>query len=540
MGAVLRLALLQARRDWTVLAAWILAIAGLGYAAATAITTQFAAESERAALIAVAAASPAFLFLRGLPDGISFGAVTFFQGYSFTAVLAALMSTFLVVRHTRADEDQGRFELVGSTSVTRAAPLHATLMLGVFANVALALAVAAGFAGAGLPGDGSLLAGAAVGAVGLFFVAATALIAQLMPSARSANGTAAALVGAAYLIRGAGDALGTADASLLHVTAAWPSLLSPIGWGQRIRPFTEAESLPLLVIGGAALVLGAVAVVLRRGRDMGASYVAANESGPERARSSLVSILGLAWRLQRGSLAGWCFTAAVLGAVAGGLGPVVRDALAGNHALMELMARLIPAEADMVDLFTTAMLGIAGVLAAAAGIQAVLRLRAEEAEGRAELLLAVPASRIRWLGGTLAVAAITTTAVVAAAGASAAAVLTVMQAGGSSPGTVFAAAMAHAPAALVFPAVTVLVFALTPRWSSAVGWGALVAALVLGQFGELLGLPAWLQDLSPFRHSSGMPVEAFDPAGALLMTAVAFSAAVAGSRLIMKRDLTGY
>jgi ABC-2 type transport system permease protein len=66
----------------------------------------------------------------------------------------------------------------------------------------------------------------------------------------------------------------------------------------------------------------------------------------------------------------------------------------------------------------------------------VLRLRAEEAEGRAELLLSVPASRFRWLVSTLTVAAITTTAVAVAAGASAAVVLVLGQAGGSSPGTV--------------------------------------------------------------------------------------------------------
>lgn len=537
MNAVLRLALLQARRDRGVLAAWIVGIAGLGYAAATAVVTQFGADADRAALVAVAAASPAFLFLRGLPDGISSGAVTFFQGYSFTAVLAGLMSTALVIRHTRADEDGGRAELVGAAPLGRTAPLQATLLLGTLANIVLALVVAAGFMGAGLPAEGSFLAGGAVGAVGLFFVGAAAVTAQVMPSARTASGTAAALVGAAYVIRGAGDALGTADMARLQVTAAWPSVFSPIGWGQRVRPFTEADALPLLLVGAAAALLAGAAVVLRRSRDLGAGYIAANESGAERAGRSLPSMLGLAWHLQRGSLAGWCFTAAMMGAVAGGLGPVVRDALAGNASLMELMSRLVPGNVGMVDLFTTAILGITGILAAAAGIQAVLRLRAEEAEGRAELLLAVPASRLRWLGGALAVAGITTTAVAVAAGASAATVLAWSQAGGSGPGEVLAAALAHVPAALVFPALTVLVFALVPRWSIPVGWGALAVALVLGQFGELLGLPVWLQDLSPFRHSSAMPVEDFDAGGALLMAAVAVAASVAALRLVRERDL---
>jgi ABC-2 type transport system permease protein len=62
--------------------------------------------------------------------------------------------------------------------------------------------------------------------------------------------------------------------------------------------------------------------------------------------------------------------------------------------------------------------------------------------------------------------------------------------------------------------------------------------LVLAQFGELLGLPGWLQDLSPFRHSSAMTVEAFRPEGALVMAAVAITAAGAASRLVRERDLT--
>ena len=73
MRAVLRLALLQARRDRGTTPAWILGIAGLGYAAATAVTTQFGEDNERAVLISVAAASPAFLFLRRREAGKDLG-----------------------------------------------------------------------------------------------------------------------------------------------------------------------------------------------------------------------------------------------------------------------------------------------------------------------------------------------------------------------------------------------------------------------------------------------------------------------------------
>ena len=97
----------RVRRDRWVVPIWIGGIAMLALATSSAIGSQFAEEAERSAIITLAAANPAFLFLRGLPDGSSVGAVAFFQAFTFTAVLAGLMSTFLVVRHTRTDEELG-------------------------------------------------------------------------------------------------------------------------------------------------------------------------------------------------------------------------------------------------------------------------------------------------------------------------------------------------------------------------------------------------------------------------------------------------
>lgn len=538
MRAVLRLALLQARSDRWLLPVWLLAIGILSFATAAAVAGQFGAESDRAAIIAVSAVNPAFLFLRGLPDGTGTGAVAFFGGYAFTAVLAGLMSTFLVIRHTRTDEELGRAELIGAAPLSRTSPLLATLLLGVAANIALALAVAAAFLAAGLPVTGAGVAGAAVGVVGTFFVAVAAATAQVLPSGRAANGAAAGLVGVAYLLRGVGDALGTPDADLQRVTPAWPSLLSPIGWGQRSRPFVEADPMPFLVPVAAAAILAAVVVLVRNRRDLGASLLP-QRVGRARAGVAGTSLLGLAFRLQRATLIGWCVAAAAIGAVAGGLGPLASEAVAGNASLQDLIGRLVPGlQAEMLDLFITAILGIAGVLGAAAGIQAVLRLRAEEVEGRAELLLAAPVSRDRWLGANLVMAAGSVLAVTTTAGAAAAVGVGLSGTGNGAPGLLVPAALAHAPAAAVFLAVTAVLFAAAPRLCIPLGWGFLAVGLMLGEFGEVLGLPVWLQDLSPFRHSSAMPVEPFDTAGASVMTAIALAGAGLAAYLIRQRDLT--
>ncbi|MDP9696473.1 UNVERIFIED_ORG: ABC-2 type transport system permease protein [Arthrobacter globiformis] len=536
MTAIMALVLVQARRDRIILPVWILGISFLGFALANAVVTEFVDEAK-AAIISMAAASPAFRFVRGVPDGTGIGAVVFFQGYAFTAVLAGLMSTFLVTRHTRTDEDLGRGELIGSVAVWRAAPLAATLLLGAAANLVLALCVAAGFAAAGLPGPGAVTAGAAVGAAGAFFGALAAAIAQVMPAGRAANGAAAGLVGAAYFLRGIGDAFGTPSTDMTQVTSGWVALLSPIGWGQRSRPFSAADPAPVLVLASATAALAITVLVVRNGRDLGASLLP-ECAGRERAGAGGASFPGLAWRQQRPILIGWCLFAALLGGIAGGLGPVVSDVIGGNESLRELILRLVPvSRAEIIDVFTAALLGIAGVLAAAAGIQAVLRLRAEESEGRAELLWATPRSRARWLGANLVLAAASVAVVAVVAGTAATIGLTLSGVVNVPPGLLVAAALAHVPAAAVFVAATAVFFAAVPRVSIPLGWGMLAGGLVLGQFGELLRLPAWLQDLSPFRHSAAMPVEPFDPTAAMTMTAIALAGAGVATYLLRRRDL---
>ncbi|MEJ1115409.1 polyketide antibiotic transporter [Paenarthrobacter sp. CCNWLY172] len=537
MSGVTGLLLVQARRERVLLPVWILSIAFLGFIIANAVATEFGDEAARTAIITVAGASPAFLFVRGLPDGTTVGAVVFFQGYAFTAVLAGLMSTFLVIRHTRTDEELGRAELIGSVPVRRAAPITATLILGGTANLLLAVSVAAGYVAAGLPLSGAITAGAAVGAVGAFFVAISGLVAQIMPSGRAANGAAAALVGGAYFVRGVGDAFGTPSADLTQVTSGWFSWFSPIGWGQRSRPFSVADPIPLLGLVAVSLLLALAVIGLRSKRDLGESLLA-ERAGRERAATGASSLLGLAWHQQRFILLGWCLFSGLLGGMAGGLGPVVTNVIGGNQSLRELIFRLVPGgRGELIDVFTTALLGIAGVLAAAAGVQVVLRLRAEEAEGRAELLLAAPRSPARWLGANLLLATVSTVMVAAVAGTAAAAGLAVSGVASGPPGLLIGAALAHVPAAVVFIAATAVAFSVIPRASIALGWGFLAVGLVLGQFGELMRLPAWLQDLSPFRHTAAMPVEAFEPLAALTMTGIALAVAGLAGFLLSKRDL---
>ena len=74
----------QLGRERTLLPVWILGIVALFTASGLAITREFGDEQARAAVVVLAAGNPAFLFLRGLPDGTGAGALAFFQTFRST------------------------------------------------------------------------------------------------------------------------------------------------------------------------------------------------------------------------------------------------------------------------------------------------------------------------------------------------------------------------------------------------------------------------------------------------------------------------
>src|SRR5262249_54429280 len=161
-------------------------------------------------------------------------------------------------------------------------------------------------------------------------------------------------------------------------------------------------------------------------------------------------------------------------------------------------------EKGLTDAYLAAELAIVGVLAAAFGVQAAMRLRAEETGLRAEPLLATAVTRTRWLASHLAIPLAGAAALLTAARAGAGLTHAVQARHLGEFGRVLGAALVQLPAAWLVTAVVVAAFGLVPR-APAVGWVALVAFLLLGEFGPLLGLNRFLIDLSPFAHVPRLP-----------------------------------
>ncbi|MCX7522673.1 hypothetical protein OSC27_10335 [Microbacterium sp. STN6] len=526
------------RRDRWQLLIWVGCIALLSFVATTSVASTYGTGASRASVLALAVSNPAILMLRGLPQGSSLAAVTYFEIFTFLALLAGLMSTFLAVRHTRAEEESGRAELVASTPAARLTPTAATLVHGVLANLVVGIVVAAGFAASALPVAGSLLAGAAVAATGIVFVGVGLLTSQLMVTSRAANGVAAAAVLLAYVLRGIGDAAGTPSADGVHMTAAWPSWLSPIGWGEQASVYDRNLWWPLLIslAFAAALVVGVFALQSRR--DSGASLVA-QRAGRADARPSLTGSFALAWRLQWPTILGWATGGAFAGLLASSLGPLVDKvgADANLDAVQKGLTSMGGGGSGSLDaLFVSAIFSLIGVLAAACATQVVIRMRQEESSGTAEVLLATPLSRVRWLGDYLMVGVVAVV-IVLAASALVSALSALSASGGEQAAQSLRAALAQLPAALIYLGVLALVFVLLPAWTIALSWALLGLGAFLGLFAGFVGLPDWMRQLSPFAHTPESAGPQQDWTGGLWMLAIAIVAAAIAGLLMRQRDL---
>ncbi|MEU2792510.1 ABC transporter permease [Streptomyces sp. NPDC007100] len=524
-GALLRLAL---RRDRLMIPAWVVLLGLTVVSVSTTLEKLYDTPAKRADVASSMTANGSLRAVYGPVFSDTLGSLTAWRIGGFAALLAGVMSLLIVVRHTREEEETGRQELLSAAMVGRRAPLTAALLAALAANVALALLITAGLARAGRPAGGSLALGLAVGGTGLVFAGLAAVTAQLTESARAAKGLAGAVLGAAFVLRAAGDAA-TEDASS---PLTW---ISPVGWAENLRAFAgERWWVLLLFLAGTAVTVGAAYSLTAR-RDLGMSFLPARP-GPARAPASLNGPTGLAWRLQRTTLLGWSIGFLAAGAVFGGIIDGASDLVGGNEQTREIFRRM-GGQQGLTEAFTSALTGMLGMVAAVYAAGAVLRLRGEETGDRAEPVLAGAVGRLRWAAGHLAIAFLGTALVLLLGGLGLGFTygLTVGDVGGQL-GPAVGAALAQAPAVWALTGLAVLLVGALPK--AAAGTGAVVGGcLGIGWLGPAARLPQWVMDLSPFSHLPKLPGGEATAAPFLWLLGLTAVFVAAGLAALRRRDI---
>src|SRR5215475_10137514 len=520
---------LALRRDRIMLPAWVyLVVVGVSSTAYT-FARLYKTPSSRAALVASGESNPALLFLYGRLNGTSVGALTAWRYGVWGALFAVLMTIFIVVRHTRADEEAGRLELIGSARVGRQAPLVAALAVATLANLVLTALLALVLPFTGLPATGSVALALAIGTCGLAFTGISAVAAQLTSGARTARGLAIGVLGLSFLVRAVGDSAGAGGPS-------WLTWVLPLGWTEMLRPFAGERwwvlALPLAVFAAGTWL----AFFLAARRDHGAGLLP-DRPGRPTASGLLRGPFSLAWRLQWPGLAGWLAGYVVMFAVTGAAAKGIGQLFGTSSALTKEFTRL-GGQAAIVNAYLAALMLLAALAAAAYGISAVLRLHTEETAARADPVLSGTPGRLRWGLSHLLVAVVGTAALLAVAGVATGLGYGLRAGGtGTEVARMLGAGLAQLPAALVIVGVAMAAFGLVPDACAGIGWTVLGLVFAVNIFGQALQLSHWVLDISPFTHVPRLPGGTVNAAPLLWLSVLAVALCGIGLAGLRRRDI---
>ncbi|MEV0547325.1 ABC transporter permease [Nocardia salmonicida] len=519
-GQMLRLYL---RRDRVVAPLWSLLIGLMPALQIVSIKDIYTTGEQLDNFAATTAASPALVAMYGPVFSSALGSIGTWKAGAMYAMIA-IAAVLTVIRHTRVEEETGRAELVGATSIGRFAGLTGALLLTYGASVVAGIACAASLMATDLPVAGSVAFGAALAASGVVWGAVAAVAAQVSTGARLARGIALGALGAAFAVRAVGDAG--------NGVLSW---FSPLGWCLQIRPFADERwwvLVPLAALGAGATLL---AYRLLRTRDIGAGLLA-ERPGPAVGGTALSGPVGLAWRLQRGSLIAWTTGFALYGLLIGGAVNSIGGMLDDSGTLQDVVTSL-GGSTDLEKSFIAYAVTMLAAAAAAYSVSAVLRLHEEENSGRAETVLAAAVGRVRYASSHLLFAMGGPAVALLAAGLAIGIVWGATD--GDLPGKVgesVGAVAVQLPAVWVITAVAMLLFGALPKYA-ALAWGVLSAMIVIFLLGSLGSFPQWILDLVPFIHPPKLPGAAFDLVPIAYLIALAGAGILVGLMAFRRRDL---
>lgn len=515
------------RQDRVRLAVWITSVTVMWAYASIALQALYPTAADRQVRAALMA-SPAAVVLTGPGYGTqsyTHGAMVAGEMGLMVFVALAIMSAQTVVRHTRAEEESGRAELLRAGVAGRRAPFASAVVLVLLLNLVIAVLTGVVLTLTGLHAPDAFALGLAGAATGVTCGAIAAVAAQVTDHARTASGVALAVLGLAFVLRAAGDVQKQHGSAL--------SWLSPLGWAQQIRAFVDLRLWPLALSLVLTCALLAAAWLLAAARDLGAGVLSARP-GRARAAPSLRGPFTLAWRLQRGSAAAWAVGVAAFALASG----TFLDAVVQMAQEMPQLDALLGGAAGAAEAFVALMAKFFAIVVTGSCLAAAAGARHEESAGQLETILGSAVSRQRWLLSRWAVVVLMGAGLLVLAGVGLWAGAASVEGPTPRLGDLLVAVGAHLPALLAFVGLATLLTGWAPRRVQLV-WGWYAFTFVASVYGGLLGLPRWAVDLSPFEHVPALAVGRAGWGGAGVLAAGSALLVGAGVAALRRRDIPG-
>lgn len=518
------------RRDRFTLPAWIIGVTAFAAGFAPYLK-ELAGNGRDMAVMFETMKSPAMVAMCGkvFGDENTYGLMLAVFMLVWSAILAASMNIFLVSRHTRKEEEEGRLELIGSLPVGRGANLLSVVVIILASNALVALLIGASLSAMNIESidaAGSFTYGAAIGASGLVFGAIAILFSQLCATSKATIGYSFAILGLAYLVRAAGD-----------MKSELAACLSPLGLAERTRAFAGNELWPVIVMAGLSAAILLVSFALNVGRDYGQGLISASR-GRVHGAVWLSGEWGLAFRLTRGPLAAWAATVFILAAAYGSVFNDMKLFYEGNDMFRAMMMVNNMEASDILGPVVALLMLIMGILGSIPVLMVFLRLRSEEKRWRLEQVYSKSVSKTSNILAYTAIAFVSAALMQVISGLGMWAGASMVMESPPELSYTMKAALAWLPAMLVFIGLAVFIVGLVPKATGFV-WVYLVYAFVTVYLGGMMNIPMkeTLMKASPFGLLPRWPVEEYDWGPAAGLTGAFVVLTVLGVVLYRRREM---
>jgi len=469
-----------------------------------------------------------------LPEPVrldTIGGYVQWRAFGFYAIPFAIWALASATSAARADEERGLVEMVLSTGVSRTRFLTTRMA-----------AFAAGSAIAALAGTAGLLIGVAIGrenfsagpafaatiplvALALACYAITLAVSQLT-SARSAVPIAGMLLLALFLLNSLSHNFGWLE--------RW-RLLSPFHYYELSQPLPPGGTVDVpatIVLVGITCVLALVAAVAFVRRDLNASLVTMRRTPalashePDAPRVWAMPVARLLYE-RRYELLAWIVGMSALAAIFVALTMSIVRPLLSIPELKPYLESFVHGSVfpSFVNLI---WFGSAQLLMAGFAITQVAHWSAEDGDGRLEMFLSTPTSRLRVVVERLAALSVGAIAIAAVSGV-VVAVAAHAQTFDLNGLRVVEASGLLIPFTLVFAVVGSLLATRLPRATVGVLTGFAFASYFALQLAPIFKWPDWAQDMSVFKLYGRPLTDGVDLPGLgimLMIVAVGFAASV--------------
>jgi len=443
------------------------------------------------------------------------------------SIWAILASTRLV----RGEETVGRWESFLAGRITRRglvvqllASLAATL-LAMYMCIAI-VAVAVGRSpGVAFSVSGSLFLALSMVLGVSMFAALGAFMSQLMPTRSRAAAATAGIFGISFAARA------IANVADIH----WLLAFTPLGWIDHLQPLGTSQPLWLLPIVAFAICCSLGAVYLAGKRDLGASIIADTDEAKPRY-GLLHSAFGLAVRITRGGRFGWVAGMAVASFAFCSLAKTAGEAFSQSAGLQQAINRLLQTRVMGEEAFIGTIFFVFMAAAMVYATNMLGAIRETEAEGYADNLLVRSISRVRWLGGRLAILAASLVLVGVSVGAFGW-LGAHLQHSSVSAGDVIGGGLHTIVPAVFLTGVGMVAFGFWPRITTNLMYGVVAWSFLMEMLASVGTINHWILDTSLLHHVSFVPAASPRWDVIAIMLSVGVIGSVMGIWRFTRRDL---